>query len=278
MILPERTRLRIVPKQKVFACSLCKELIDDPKDCEACPHCRAIFHYAHLAEYVKAIGSCPACKTELTFLPDLPRVGGSSLAPMDLSKITEKELTETSSTTTIDPIQDEGPAIDQEQQITTQGPQNPDENETGEAQLLQITTPPAIPQRAGRQWACIRCSQIKEDFYRGGFCKLCFRVVNKRLPTDEDLINPEELEWFGSMESQQGNAPAARSSRGRFCSQCGTRLSSASARFCPQCGTQQRSSPFKYCTKCGAELPFGHRGKLCSLCLKLEERRSRAPE
>lgn len=53
-----------------------------------------------------------------------------------------------------------------------------------------------LPRRIGTGdplWACARCQQIKREFYTGGLCRLCFRIVNKRRPTSEDMIDLKKL-------------------------------------------------------------------------------------
>ncbi|MFQ5976694.1 MAG: hypothetical protein ACE5OZ_01030 [Candidatus Heimdallarchaeota archaeon] len=82
----ERTRLRIIAKQDRIFCQLCGNEVEDPSEAETCPNCRMIFHYAHLAEFVKTKGSCPTCEVELSFLPDLPRMTGSPITLEDLTR------------------------------------------------------------------------------------------------------------------------------------------------------------------------------------------------
>ncbi|MFQ5976695.1 MAG: hypothetical protein ACE5OZ_01035 [Candidatus Heimdallarchaeota archaeon] len=120
------------------------------------------------------------------------------------------------------------------------------------------------PQKVGNMWACIRCSQIKKNLYKGGFCKLCFRVVKKQEPTNEELISPHEYEIFErDVERQQQ----------RFREQMPSpRISRPERRESVTLKPERRES-VTLCVKCHSQLPVNQPGDLCKLCQLLDQKK-----
>ncbi|MHA2270961.1 MAG: hypothetical protein ACXACI_03800 [Candidatus Hodarchaeales archaeon] len=255
--MPDRTRLRIVAKQKIIVCQLCKNEIENPSEAEACPSCRKIFHYAHLAEFVKTKGFCPACDVELSFLPDLPRLTGSKITLEDLTRpfrnLSSENgiLDQTEATDSVDG----GSALSREQATSlpslevTEDQPSPTQSEPrleSDIETINVGIRLSRPQKVGNKWACIRCNLIKKNLYKGGFCKLCFRVVKKQDPSGTDLLSQSDFEVFErDIQREQQGVPS-----------------------------RKEITPSR-CAKCYSPLPIDHNGNLCSLCSLLDRRKSR---
>jgi len=66
-VLPPSSEAQIVTFEAAPHCAVCGYWVYPREQVTLCPACRAQGHRAHMMEYVKAKGTCPACGQRLSF-------------------------------------------------------------------------------------------------------------------------------------------------------------------------------------------------------------------